>query len=169
MKRLFLILLLFISFVCVGFAQSVEVFIADPDGPYTNVRNAPKGKVMERIPTELDIILSVESPRNGWWRICEDMYYNLDGTEIHLKGSETGYWIHYSVLCVSSSNYGGQCLTLREEPSETSAAVYTFKEEILLQPIDVKDEWVKVRTEDGKHTGWIEAHWLCGNPVTYCC
>ena len=40
---------------------------------------------------------------------------------------------------------------------------------IELRPIDVKGSWVKVKTTDGKHEGWIESDWLCGNSLTNCC
>lgn len=35
--------------------------------------------------------------------------------------------------------------------------------------MDIKGDWVKVQTYDGKYTGWIEAEWLCGNALTNCC
>jgi len=39
----------------------------------------------------------------------------------------------------------------------------------LLRPMEIKDDWVKVKTIDGKYTGWIEIEWLCGNSLTNCC
>ena len=38
----------------------------------------------------------------------------------------------------------------------------------MLRPVDIRGNWVKVKTIDGKHTGWIESEWLCGNPLTNC-
>jgi hypothetical protein len=35
--------------------------------------------------------------------------------------------------------------------------------------MDIKGDWVKVKTIDGKYTGWIEEEWLCGNSLTNCC
>ena len=113
-------------------------------------------------------MIEVEKPTNGWWKIVGDDYDTGDeqGT---LKGSSTGYWIHYSVLGVGTRNYGKQKLTLRQSPNAKSAAVYSFTKEIVLRPMDIKGDWVKVKTTDGKYTGWIEMDWLCGNSLTNCC
>jgi hypothetical protein len=35
--------------------------------------------------------------------------------------------------------------------------------------MEIKGDWVKVQTSDGKFTGWIEEEWLCGNALTNCC
>jgi SH3-like domain-containing protein len=149
-------------------AQSLGVFTWDSKGKFTNVRNAPNGKVVDRIPTSEAAMIGVEKPTNGWWKIDGNDYDTGDfqGT---LKGSSTGYWIHYSVLAMGTRNYGKEKLTLRKSPDAKSAAVYSFTEEILLRPMEIKDDWVKVKTIDGKYTGWIEVEWLCGNSLTNCC
>ena len=146
-------------------AQSVQVFINDDKGPFTNVRDGVKGNIVGKIPVDQSIMLAVEEPKNGWWRICEGMYYTPDGDETKLSGSQNGYWIHSSVIGISTRNYGGQTLCLRDQPSEVGKPVFTFSKELLLNPIDVKDEWVKVQTPDGKHSGWILEYWLCGDQL----
>ena len=169
MKKVFsLLLVLLTSLPAIVCAQSIRVYTFDESGPFTNVRNAPKGKVVDRISTGVSAMFEVEKPTNGWWCIVGNEYSTGDenGT---LKGSTTGYWIHYSVLAVGTRNYGGQKLTLRKLPNAKSAKVYQFSEEILLRPMDIKGDWVKVKTVDGKYTGWIEVEWLCGNALTNCC
>jgi hypothetical protein len=70
---------------------------------------------------------------------------------------------------VGTRNYGGQKITLFKEPSEKSAAVFSFTDERQLRVLDMKgEEWVKVRTIDGKYTGWVDRNWLCGNSLTNC-
>lgn len=173
MKKLLFILATFIC--CVANAQTDEtlrVFISDNDGAYTNVRNKPSGKVVDRIPTDASAMLNVETPKNGWWRVTDDTYCAiLDGDfeDVMLKGSTTGYWVHYSCIGCSTRNYGGQHLKLRSEPKADARVVYTIKEETTVRPVEIKDGWVKVKTLDGKGFGWIEAEWLCGNSVTTCC
>ena len=165
--------LLLVAIVCQ--AQSLGVFIHDNDGPFTNVRNNYKrGAVVDRIPTNCAAMLGIEHPVNGWWRIEGGSYTGLvdeynDFADVDLHGSTTGYWIHWSVIAVSTRNYGGEKLFLRKEPSEHAAVTYTFSEETLLRPIDIRGDWVKVKTVDGRGTGWIESDWLCGNSVTNCC
>ena len=48
-------------------AQVLDVYTYDSNGTYTNIRNAPKGSVVDRIPTESTAMFDVETPRNGWW------------------------------------------------------------------------------------------------------
>lgn len=169
-KKILMTMALF-AFAVFTNAQGLSVYISDDTGSATNVRNAPNGKVIAKLNPNSGIMMVVESPRNGWWKI-EDGFYSdpdKDFEEEYLKGSTTGYWIHSSVLNVDTRNYGGQTLHLRKSPSSRAQSVYSFKEEISLRPLEIKGDWVKVKTYDGKHTGWIEAEWLCGNSVTNCC
>ena len=158
-----------LMFAAIGVkAQSLDVFFWDTVGKYTNIRNAPNGKIVQKVSTSIDGMLNVESPVNGWWVICDNNYYVPDGGMYKLTGARK-YYIHYSCIGVGTRNYGGQTLYLRATPSARAKVVYSFKEELVLRPIDIKGDWVKVTTTDGKHTGWIELEWLCGNPLTNCC
>lgn len=169
MKKFLLLTLVLLGAAMTGKSQVLNVSIDDPDGP-TNVRDGVKGRIVATIPENSLPMFDVVSPRDGWWQIWEDEYWLPDEDQARqLSGSRTGYWIHHSVLIVSTRNYGGETLTLREGPSEDSRVVYTFNEELSLRPIDILGEWVQVKTYDGKHVGWIEIEWLCGNPLTNCC
>lgn len=167
-KKFFVLLTMMIWLSVVASAQSLGVFTYDNNGKFTNVRIAPKGKVVDKIPTDVSAMIGVEKPTNGWWKIVGDTYATGD-FEGKLKGSTTGYWIHYSVLGMGTRNYGGQTLYIRKDPSASAPVVHKFKKEIVLRPIDIKGDWVKVQTSDGKYTGWIEEEWLCGNALTNCC
>ena len=70
---------------------------------------------------------------------------------------------------MGTRNYGKQKLILRKSPNAKAAIVYSFTDEIMLRPMEIKGDWVKVKTTDGKYTGWIEIEWLCGNALTNCC
>ena len=153
-------------------AQSLSVYIFDNDGPYTNVRNRPSGTVVDRIPVDANAMLEVKTPTNGWWRVEGDCYDGIlrdDFEEVKLKGSSTGYWVHYSCLGVGTRNYGGERLYLRSDPSKGARVVYTIKEETVVRPVEIRGDWVKVKTLDGRGFGWIQSEWLCGNSVTNCC
>ena len=158
------------TFVVIAKAQLLGVFISDDTGTPTNVRNTPKGEVVAKLNPTSGIMLAVEYQKNGWWEISDGNYCDPDNDfkEEYPTGSTTGYWIHYSVLALGTRNYGGQTLHLRKSPSSKAKSVYSFKEEIILRPMEIKGEWVKVQTADGKHTGWIEDEWLCGNSVSNC-
>ena len=168
MKRIALVFFLLAGIAFSASAQSLTVFIYDTDGPYTNIRNAPKGKVVGKLPTNSDAMFNVVKCVNGWWQINKGEYWQPDDETGKLKGSTTGYWVHKSCIAVSTRNYGGQKLLLRNTPSHQGALSYSFKDETMLRPIDIKGDWIKVQTFDGKHAGWIESEWLCGNSVTNC-
>ncbi len=151
----------------------VDVYIYDNDGPFTNVRNSPgNGKVVAKIPVDASAMFTVTTPTNGWWRIEDDSYERLfedsDWKEVKLTGSTTGYWVHNSVIAVETRNYGNQKLPLLKEPKKNSKVNCTLTGEQLVRPIDVRGDWVKVKTLDGKCSGWVDGVWLCGNPVTTC-
>ncbi len=168
--KFFLLMLMLFATTTAGRAQSIGAFLSDNDGPYTNVRNAPSGKIVAKIDHKNSPTFVLDSPKDGWWHIVGNSYEIAEeGTEVTLKGSKTGYWIHHSVVAIATRNYGGETLKLRKRPSGKSAVTWSFKEETTLHPIEVSGTWVKVRTADGKHTGWIEEEWLCDNPLTNCC
>ena len=117
MKRLFVIVAMTWSVITLS-AQRIGAYITDTDGPFTNIRNAPKGKVIGKISTKQTVIVALENYTNGWWKL----------------------------------------VGLPEDA-----------EELQLHPVGVTDGWIKVKTSDGKYTGWIEDEWICDNPLTNCC
>lgn len=146
----------------------LNVYVYDYVGKVTNFRDKPKGKVVASVPTDYTADCIVDKVKNGWWHIIAGQVYVYEpDTLMVINDGEA--WVHYSVIGVASSNYAGQTLTLRAAPRETARARFVFNNEIQFRPLEIKDGWVKVRTIDGKHTGWIEIIWLCGNPVTNCC
>ncbi len=168
MRKILTMLLLTLVASAVYAQSHVEVFLMDEDGPYTNVRNAPSGKIVDKIPTSGECVLLLTGVKNGWWKIVDNCYITIDG-DVKLKGSATGYWIHYSCVGFATRNYGGQRIQLRATPSEKAKATYTFTDEQILRPVGVKGQWIKVRTIDGRHEGWIDKSWICANPYSNCC
>ena len=169
MKRIALILLG--SFCCLGaLAQTdpapavLACFIADSGN--TNVRNAPDGKLMHRLPQTGTYTLVVYGPQNGWWRILNGVVEELDGDEIVLSGEA---WIHSSVVGLTTRNYDGKALPLRSEPRASApvSGKITISAD-LVRPLDISEDgkWVKVSW--GKVSGWAEAGMLCANPVSTC-
>lgn len=170
MKKLFLFLTLFFSCEMFMFSQGMEsdylsVYLLDHDGDVTNIRATPSGKVIQTLSNKEDYTITVCEFQNKWWYICRPIEC-VEGNPIVLP--ETGGWIHSSVLCVSSRNYGGEKLSLRKTPDDKAEIVYSFSNETQFRPLERKGLWVKVMTIDKKYQGWIEASWLCGNPVTNC-
>lgn len=118
------------------------------------------------LPAQSVCQLVVNGVSNQWWFVASKISM-IEPEEKLLELPGEG-WIHSSALAVSTRNYGGERLTFRENPEVDAKEVYSFTEEIVLKPIDMSGEWVKVKTGDGAHEGWIEAAMLCGNAVSNC-
>ena len=144
----------------------VDVYIVDSDGPVTNVRNSPKGKVVATLPTDEAYVVSLISAKGEWWKI-DDVVLQCGDNEkdVLLNGSKTGYWIHRSLLWFSIA--GDPAGALRAAPSAKAKAV-KLKGEPYFHPIAVKGNWVKAVSTDGKCTGWIHCDKICSNPLTTC-
>ncbi len=166
MKKL-LVLLLLAAATHVS-AQQLQVYISDLSGTPTNIRATPGGKVVDQLPVGTFATTLVDSPKNGWWRISDAQYVSSDGdanTVVDLHGSTTGYWIHSSVLVVSTVD--DTTVRIYKAPSTKAAVVYTIKYATELRPLDLRrgnaktqTGWVKVATIDGKITGWVQAKYI---------
>lgn len=170
MKRFLLLAMLCVLTLSSSAQITMSAYISEEASiEMTNILNKPMGATVLRLPTDGIYIVNLTSPQDGWWKIMELWTVEDDATAL-LTGSDTGeYWIHYSVLGVGTRNYGGQCLVLRDAPSEDANVVYGFTDELELMPMDVDGDWVKVKVDGYDIEGWIEAEWLCSNPVTNCC
>ena len=148
--------------------QPLQVYLMDQTAQATNIRSAPSGQIIQQLASQNgDYMLTVTEPVNGWWRIADHVIEDVSsGKRVTIPPS--GGWLHYSVLGLGSRNYGGEELTLYAEPSTQAKAVFSFRDERSLRPMDAQGKWVKVMTMDGRHRGWILREWLCGNPLTNC-
>ena len=152
-------------------ANSVEAYLYDTAGDSTNVRLNPNGKVKVRLTRDVFIpCFQLADYNNGWWHVvaCSDAEGTEEADAICSKA--VGGYIHYSCVAVESSNYGQQTIGLRAKPSAKSKVLWSTKEVIVLRPTGVSRDgkWWRVKTEDGKHEGWIQVEWLCLNPLTNC-
>lgn len=165
MKKISLLIVMIAATMGVVAQNSVSAWISDSDS-FTNIRCAPHGAVAMALPDTCTYMVGLTNPRDGWWQV-EWIEAAEEAVEIELAGSTTGkYWIHHSVVGTSTRNYGNQRWCLRATPSKNGKPVYWFTEELVVNPIEVKGDWVKVKR--GKHTGWIEDVGLCSNPLTTC-
>ena len=168
-KRLFFLAIGLIAVLSTTCEESVIfAYLCDESGTPANIRCAPNGAVAMTIDSKESYMLELSNPENGWWQL-EAIYDPVeDDAGIPLRGSKTGkYFIHYSIVGFSTRNYG-QDYFLREYPNEDSNITYRFHDEILVHPLEAIEGWVKVKTYDMKHTGWIESEMICDNPLTTC-
>lgn len=172
MKKFILTILTMVIAMSVYAQTGAGAYIFDNSGTPTNVRNAPNGKVVEKLP---DIsggyVVTLLEVKNNWWRIdpiiglCGD----VDEETLKLKGSKTGYWIHYSVLGFGIN--GDHENVLRATPSSKGKFLKldpSYLLEVTLRPLQIRGKWIKVITSDKRHTGWMPIDRICDNPLTTC-
>lgn len=142
---------------------NVYAYITDPQA---NIRNAPNGKVVTTLTDNGGgYVVTLLKVSNGWWKIDSTIEQCGDNdTEINLKGSSNGYWVHNSVI--GFTGVGDGTAVLYSKPNYKSRKLGQSAE--LLHPIGVQGKWVKVKTADGKYTGWIHTDKICFNPLTTC-
>ena len=168
MKKILFLSMLFLT-TLMGSAQDTMVAYLDCDPPLANILNKPSGATVMQLSYEEIYIFTLTSPQDGWWKI-EELWTAEEDETMSLTGSDTGeYWIHFSNLGVGTRNYGGECLTLRADPDEEAEIIFTFTQELTLMPMDIQGDWIKVMVDGSDIIGWIEAEWLCSNPLTNCC
>ena len=172
MKKMFLTSLIMVFTLSVYAQTSAGAYICDNSGTPTNVRNAPNGKVVHKLP-EIDggYVVTLLEVKNKWWKISPviDIYGDEEDDSVELKGSNTGYWMHYSVLQFNIA--GDHENVLRETPSTKGKPLkfepsYLF--EVGLRPLEIRGEWIKVVTTDNRYTGWMPIDKICDNPLTTC-
>ena len=170
MKKIVLLAVLLVTAFTVGAQEKMLIAFLDCDPPCSSILNKPSGATVMTLSYDEPYLFTLSSPQDGWWKI-NDLWNAADDEDTtSLAGSDTGeYWIHYSALGLGTSNYGGQELHLRAAPDPEADIVFTFNQELMLMPLDVQGDWVKVKVDGDDIIGWIEAEWLCSNPLTNCC
>lgn len=135
--------------------------------PKANIRTGANGKVVHTLNGGGSWGVSIIKIENGWCLIDGTSLYEYEeGIAEELSGSDSGYWIHSSVIGATGVGSG---VTLYASPSKKSAVVTKISEDVLFHPIELRGEWVKVRVEGNKKEGWIRADEICDNPLTNCC
>lgn len=158
------------------FAQVMaDAYICDTSGTPTNIRNVPNGKVVQTL-EDVDggYVVTLLESKNNWWKIAPEIeiYGDVEEGEelVNLKGSKTGYWIHYSVLQFTIA--GERENVIRTKPSASAAIVKitepSYLAEIELRPLEIQGGWIRVVTTDKRYTGWMPIDRICSNPLTTC-
>ena len=135
-----------------------EVAIIDPSGS-TNIRDKPSGATVMQI--NGNAIFQVKKIEKGWWRIEGDSYRVEASSYKPLQGSSTGYWIHSSIIAFGTRYDDEKSIKFYSKPDSTSSVVYSVSaEEDSYIPLEKKDCWIKAKTKDGAHSGWIDFEWV---------
>ena len=171
MRKILLTTLLMVISMTLYAQTDVGAYICDKSGTPTNVRNAPNGKVVYQLPdVDGGYVVSLIEVKNNWWKIEPVVWvYGDDEEDIELKGSNTGYWLHYSVLQFNIA--GDPTDVLRATPSPKGKPLKlgaTYLLEVGLRPLEIRGEWIKVITSDKRYTGWMPIDRICDNPLTTC-
>ena len=161
MKKLLLTLAVALMAIGASAKGDLCAYITDS---VANVRNAPNGKVVTTLSYSGNVVTLLKAS-NGWWKIDSTVeQYGDEEKEITLEGSSTGYWVHNSVI--GFTGVGDGTAIIYNRPSRKARKVCECVQ--LMHPIAVKGNWVKVKTDDGRYTGWIRRDAICYNPLTTC-
>ena len=171
MKKIFLLLAIALVLPMAASAQKmVPAFVMDSKGPVTNIRTAPnaKAKVAMTLPTDKGSYeLLLGEVKNGWWKIEDNIYEAEENAEVKLHGSKTGYWIHNSIVGFGIA--GEQDDALYAKPSKKARMIKVSPGDVLyFHPLEVRGNWVKVVSIDGRYTGWMLIDRICSNSLTTC-
>ena len=90
-----------------------------------------------------------------------------ENAEVKLHGSKTGYWIHNSIVGFGVA--GKQDDALYAKPSKKARMIKVSPGEgLYFHPLEVRGNWVKVVSIDGRYTGWMLIDRICSNSLTTC-
>jgi len=143
----------------------LSFFCTDAD---TNIRTAPNGKVAFTTPANGSYGVEIDQIVNGWCHLAFDSVYEYEEAEVtELHGSDSGYWVHHSVIGARGNGDGG--ITLRAAPDANAKIVFSTEEDTQFEPLELKGRWVKVRVKGTKTEGWLRSSDICSNPLTNCC
>ncbi len=134
-----------------------------------NIRTAPNGRIVYTTPNTGEYSFDIVKIENGWCLIDgTSIYENEESTMIELNGSNSGYWVHSSCIGAKGGN-GDGAVTLLASPDDNAKVVYKSNDYTIIEPIEIRGEWVKVRARVSKKVGWIRIYDMCSNPLTNCC
>lgn len=176
MKKAILATIMMVMALSVFAQTQPRAYIYDDDeSGITNVCNAPDGTVVQRLPNDYEggFVVTLLEVKDKWWRIDPKVdIYTSDAEladDMLLDGSETGYWVHYSVLAFGIS--GEKQKVVRAEPSMKAMPLKvegSYWDKNALRPLEVKGDWIKVVTTDKRYKGWMPIDKICYNPIINC-
>ena len=172
MKKIILTTVIMVIALSVNAQTGAGAYICDNSGTPTNVRNAPNGKIVQKLPeVNGGYVVSLLEVKNKWWKVdpIVEIYGDEEDEYVELKGSKTGYWLHYSVLQFNIA--GEHENVLRQTPSAKGKPLKlgtSYLMEVGLHPLESRGEWIKVITTDNRYTGWMPIDKICDNPLTTC-
>jgi hypothetical protein len=137
--------------------EPLRFYLKDNVPDHAHIFTEPNGKVLYGLAQESDYILTVDAFGDDWFRVIK-----LDELDAEAIDLPRGYgWTHRLALAASTRTK----VTLLDQP-KTGKSIGTIAKETQVNILALHKNWVKI--EYNGLTGWTEAKWLCGNPVTTC-
>ena len=168
----------FFNAVVLADTCSVDAFVTDTDPAGLNIRDAPKGKIIAKIPTQdgSAVLLKIMDSNKGWFKVKD---ISIIDSELDYGHLPVG-WVYGSMIAteIKLGNYETG-IAFYESPHKTSAKgieLYHVEGKKSLPKIKrmmgCQGEWLHVETFKTKNNsaaiGWLAPKNQCSNPVTTC-
>lgn len=151
----------------------LRAYINDSDGEYTNIRNAPGGKIVFQLPTKRTYLINLSDFQKGWWKINELILINKNEEEVpYTIPSCAEYWIHTSCINSEIKGDGSISFALLSEPYEGSLIVENYPAGTapsIYKILDLSSDkyYLMVKLNDG-NVGWIPTNIVCYSYFSVC-
>ena len=165
MKKIAILLLVCIAHSITSFSQITELILNDPDrvAP-TNIRATPGGAIIRTIDSrEESLVVNIVSKDGNYFLVKSYQYCGRDEIKLSKKG-----YIHYSVLGVYISNYGGDNIPVFSSASTTGSFKRVKYTDEFVNVLDFKNGLFQVYRKKSNEKFWIESRYLCFSACTSC-
>jgi hypothetical protein len=161
-------------------ACSTRGYVIDPDPAGLNVRLAPGGEIIDKLPA--GAMVEITGQKGGWLRISH-AEYPCEGADLERFAKTNGHegcaeawvklpklkgWVFARKLGTSTRKYGPEPqVWLLARPDTASEKVFEVaKQEAQVTLVGCKGEWLEVEYQG--RTGWLDPSLSCPNSLTTC-
>jgi hypothetical protein len=152
---------------------AMSAYVNDPDPNGLNVRDAPKGTVIGRIPFQhAGTILTVDCAEKGWLHFSEASVIEEDDSPVEEPAQEG--WVYGKLMRVDPSEGAPDArIPLYSAPDTSSERVTDLEISAMdVRILGCRGAWVRVEIEyhEGgeEFRGWLREGDYCDSPVTTC-
>lgn len=148
--------------------KQLSAYLNDPDvNGKTNIRQEPKGAIIQQIPAKDNYGIFIIDAKDGWLKINKLFAYENETIKLNASFG----WVHSSIVKCGTRSYNNTSINIYESQSATAKIVASINTETEVNIVDICNDFAKISWIDSKKiklTGWIATKWLCSSAVTNC-